>query len=400
MPLPGGARRYVRGWQFRPGTPAVHHANLRLDTTPASRKLDDADPAAGYEGAILRSADFPDGHFLGWTPGQTLAGLDDATAWAVEPDTDFVVQLHLRPTGKEEVIAPAIGLDSRHQPNPPCCRMIRLGRQQLRIPAGIAANRLLDAFELPVDIEATRGAGRMRITARGRCTPGRRCRMDRGASCCASTTGIQPGRSAINIARRSCCLPAPRFSSINALRQHPANTRNPQLPPQAAEWGWRSNDEMGDVWLQVTTASARDRDALARAARRKMQAEDAIGSEVLIAREPDRVDLRNDAGTIYMSLDQPSDALRHFTAAARLHPSASLIVQRPAVALEATGDRCSAPSGGYRRRHHARSEPLGRAQQLRQPDDARRPHRGGARRVRAGRECQSKDNAEARANLA
>ena len=49
---------------------AVHHANIRVDPTPASRRLEAADPAPGYEGAILHSADYPDGHFLGWTPGQ------------------------------------------------------------------------------------------------------------------------------------------------------------------------------------------------------------------------------------------------------------------------------------------------------------------------------------------
>ncbi len=68
--VPGEGARFVRGLQFRPGTRAVHHANIRVDPTPASRRLDESDPTPGYEGMILRSADFPDGHFLGWTQGQ------------------------------------------------------------------------------------------------------------------------------------------------------------------------------------------------------------------------------------------------------------------------------------------------------------------------------------------
>ena len=73
--IPGADAHYVRAWQFRPGSPAVHHANIRVDPTSASRRLDESDPQPGYEGMILHSADYPDGHFLGWTPGQGVARL-------------------------------------------------------------------------------------------------------------------------------------------------------------------------------------------------------------------------------------------------------------------------------------------------------------------------------------
>ena len=57
--------------EFRPGHPAPFttptSASMR---TAASRRLDEADPAPGYEGVIPRSADYPDGHLFGWTPGQ------------------------------------------------------------------------------------------------------------------------------------------------------------------------------------------------------------------------------------------------------------------------------------------------------------------------------------------
>ena len=39
----------------------------------ASAELDRNDPAPGYEGVILHSAQYPPGHFLGWTPGQAAA---------------------------------------------------------------------------------------------------------------------------------------------------------------------------------------------------------------------------------------------------------------------------------------------------------------------------------------
>ena len=66
LPIPVEVTRFVRGLEFRPGNAkVVHHANIRIDTTSASRRLDEQDPAPGYDGLMARSAIYPDGHFLG-----------------------------------------------------------------------------------------------------------------------------------------------------------------------------------------------------------------------------------------------------------------------------------------------------------------------------------------------
>ena len=137
--LPAGATRIVRGMQFQPGNRAVHHANIRVDATAASRQLDSADPLPGYEGITRASADFPDGQFLGWTPGQRAPVLTDATAWDCAAASDLVVQLHLRPTGarryrSDDRAVPRrsrAGLDADHA---------AAGRQDLDVPAGAAAH--------------------------------------------------------------------------------------------------------------------------------------------------------------------------------------------------------------------------------------------------------------------
>src|SRR5262249_48163606 len=133
--IPGERARFVRGLEFRPGSPAVHHANIRIDPTPASRELDAADPAPGYEGVILKSADYPDGHFLGWTPGQAPPLGDDEMAWRLEAGSDFVVQLHLRPTGKPERIQPSIGVYFTAAAPSRTPSIVRLGRQDPHFPA-------------------------------------------------------------------------------------------------------------------------------------------------------------------------------------------------------------------------------------------------------------------------
>src|SRR5262245_12452938 len=111
LPVPLSAMRYVKGLEFRPGNPrVVHHANIRIDRTQASRRLDQGDAAPGYDGLILRSATFPDGYFLGWTPGQISPLLPKGMSWRIDAGSDLVVEIHMQPGGKPEVVNPSIGL--------------------------------------------------------------------------------------------------------------------------------------------------------------------------------------------------------------------------------------------------------------------------------------------------
>ena len=57
-----------------------------------------------------RSAEYPDGHFLGWTPGQIAPLVQPELAWTLEPGSDLVVQLHMQPSGAAEEVLPEIGL--------------------------------------------------------------------------------------------------------------------------------------------------------------------------------------------------------------------------------------------------------------------------------------------------
>jgi tetratricopeptide (TPR) repeat protein len=335
--IPGNDTRYVRAWQFRPGNQAVHHANIRVDPTPASRRLDEADPAPGYEGVILHSADYPDGHFLGWTPGQALVGGSSDLAWTLRGGTDLVVQLHMRPTGRPELVAPAIGFYFTSAPPSKTPAIVRLGRQDLDVPSGVADFRVTDAFRLPVDAEVVAIQPHAHYRART---------VRAWASLPDGTE-----RQLISIRdwdfnwqdqyRYAAPFWLPAGTTLHmecSFDNSSNNPRNPDHPASRVSWGWRSSDEMADMWIQVMTRSDRDRETFAGAARRKMATEDAVGSEVLIARQPDYVNLRNDAALIYMELGQPAKALVHFAAVTRLQPSTASAWYNEGVALEAMGN--------------------------------------------------------------
>src|SRR6185436_8605676 len=127
------------GIEFHPGNGrVVHHANLRIDRTGETRALDEGDPLPGYDGLMPRTAEYPDGHFLGWTPGQIAPLVAPELAWTLEPGSDLVVQLHMQPSGAREDVLPEIGMyfTSREPERAPT--ILRLGSQGIDILPGEA----------------------------------------------------------------------------------------------------------------------------------------------------------------------------------------------------------------------------------------------------------------------
>lgn len=333
--VPGTGRRYVRGLQFRPGSPAVHHANIRVDPTPASRRLDAADEAAGYEGLILRSAQFPGGHFLGWTPGQAPPLADGDMVWPLDGGTDLVVQLHLRPIGRRADLAPQIGLYFTDTPPRRTPTVLRLGREDLAIPAAARDYGVTDAFTLPVavDLHAIQPHAHYRartFSADATLPDGTRRSLLRIDDWDFNWQDQYRYRSPIALPAGTRLAMAYRFDNSAE------NPRNPTMPPQPATWGWRSSDEMADVWLQLLAHTDADRQRLQHAVDRHMLSEDVVGGERVLEREPDHVALRNDTALAYMELGRSADALRHFAVVTRLTGTAAAWFNE-GVALEAMG---------------------------------------------------------------
>lgn len=336
VPVPGQARRYVRAMQFRPQSAAVHHANIRIDPTRASRALDDADPDAGYEGLILHSADYPDGHFLGWTPGQAPPFGDADLSWQLDGGSDLVVQLHLRPTGKVEQVHPVIGLYFADHAPSRTPAILRLGRQDLDIAPGLQNVRVTDTFQLPVDVQVHAVQPHAHYRAQS---------LDAWATLPDGTR-----RPLIRISswdlnwqdqyRYASPFWLPKGTTLTmtyTFDNSASNPRNPDARPQRVRWGWRSSDEMADLWVQVFTRSDAEREQLRNIVDHKMLAEDAVGCEVLLERQPNLVSLRNDTALIYMTLAEPAKALHHFEAVSRLEPQSASARFNEGVALERLG---------------------------------------------------------------
>jgi Flp pilus assembly protein TadD len=320
IPLPVDRVRYVTGLEFHPGNArVVHHANIRTDRTRTSRRLDEEDPTPGYDGLIARSATYPDGHFLGWTPGQVAPLLPKGLAWRLAPDTDLVVEIHMQPSGKSEVVQPSIGLFFGNDPPERTPMMVRLGRQNIDIPAGEKHYTITDSFVLPVDVEVQ--AVQPHAHYRLREVIGTATLPD-GATKTLIHIGDWDFRWQ-HVYRYVTPFSLPKGTTL-AMRytydNSPDNAGNPIQPPERVLWGQRSKDEMGDLWIQVLTKDDRDLLTLDRQLRPKIVAEDVVGYLRVLESEPESVALHDDLAGMYLELGRPDDAVVQFAASARLKP--------------------------------------------------------------------------------
>jgi tetratricopeptide (TPR) repeat protein len=69
----------------------------------------------------------------------------------------------------------------------------------------------------------------------------------------------------------------------------------------------------------------------------KVMSEDAIGYERWIQSEPDSAALHNTVGSLYLELNRPSDAVRHFEASVRLEPDSAAAHFNLGTALSVAG---------------------------------------------------------------
>jgi len=337
LPLPVETTRYVRGLEFRPGNAGVvHHANIRIDRTPGSRRLDEEDPASGYHGLLLPSAVFPDGHFLGWTPGQNAPLLPRDLAWRLSRGTDLVVEIHFVPNGTAEVVKPSVGLYLTDDPPKRTPAMLRLGRQDIEIPAGQKEYVSTDTFVLPVDVEVL--AVQPHAHYRAREVRGTATQPDGTTTPLIYIKDWDYRWQHVYRYVQPLALPKGTTLSMRYVFDNSAeNPRNPHQPPRQVRWGQQSTDEMGDLWVQMLTHTDQDLQVLNDVLRVKHMTDEVVGYEMMIRAEPSIVSLHNDVALLYADLGQTDKAAAHFQMALRLQPNSAAAHFNLGTALSSMG---------------------------------------------------------------
>jgi Flp pilus assembly protein TadD len=323
IPAPDGPGRFVRAVEFHPGNArVVHHANIKIDSSGSSRRLDAEDVPPGFDGSS-REARFPDGYFLGWTPGQRAHALPGG-AWYLPAGSDIIVELHLTSSGKAELVQSSVGLFLTDVAPSRAPFMIRLGSQRIDIPAGTPAYVSRDRYVLPVEVELLAVQPHAHHLARtmqahARLPDGRREWLIDIADWDFRWQDVYRYASPIKLPRGTVIEMEYTYDNSSG------NPRNPNHPPRRVTFGQTSSAEMGDLWLQVATASTTDRAALDADYAPKMLQEDIAGDETILLTYPRDARLRRDLAECYLAAGRTDEAIAQFEQSLEIEPDSAAV---------------------------------------------------------------------------
>jgi Flp pilus assembly protein TadD len=253
--VPVNQRRYVRAMEVRPGNPrVVHHANVLPDRTGSARLREGRDGAPGFGGMDLEleTRGFePETHFLFWKPGTVYTEEPDGMSWILDPGTDLVLNMHLQPSGKPELLQPSIGLYFTGKAPTKRPMLIQLENDgALDIPAGRRDFVIADHLKLPVDLDVLGVYPHAHYI--GKDLQAWAALPDGSRRWLIHIPDWDINWQAVYRYREPVFLPKGTVISMRYVYDNSAeNPRNPSDPPQRVVNGDRSIDEMGHLWLQV-----------------------------------------------------------------------------------------------------------------------------------------------------
>jgi len=358
IPVPVLETRYVKTVELRPGSARfVHHALMAIDEMRSSRRRDEQDAELGFEGMDMGDVHMPDGSLLGWTPGMLPFPGIEGMAWRLRRGTDLVLQLHMMPAEKPEIVDPAIGFHFAETPGvgSPAYVLMLDADDQIDIPAGEKDFVVTDTIELPVDVEvlvvyphahylgksiaawATLPDGTIRWLIR----------IDRWDF---KWQDVYRYAQPISLPKGTTVSMRWSYDNSGDSPHPPLSSEGKGLgrgvPPERVVAGNRSSDEMAHLQLQVRLRSPGDRAVLQESHYRHLVRKNPRNARFLyglagalkdqgrfadaarqyraaLAIEPGHVAAHINLGAVLMEQEQADEAISHLRAAVRLEPDSA-----------------------------------------------------------------------------
>ena len=326
--------RWLRAMEIRPGDKRlVHHANVLVDRQQNGRRQEQ-EPGAGFGGmelTIESEAFDPDSHFLFWKPGSIPYVESDGMALRLDKDTDLILNAHLQPSGKPEIIQPTLGLYFTDKPATQHPILLQLENDRmLDIPAGDKDFVVTDEFTLPVDVDVlaiyphAHYLGRD-LQAIAKFPDGR------------SETLIHIPDWNLNwqaVYRYAQPVKLPKGTSISmnfSYDNSDDNVRNPNNPPQRVRAGNRAVDEMAHLWLQVLPENPPQEKE-----DRRILIVEAMARHNL-QKNPEDFEAHYNLAALLMRRGEMQEAIAHFEQANRIRPNEPTVNNAFGAALLAAG---------------------------------------------------------------
>lgn len=244
--------RMVTAVEFRPGNPKIiEHMVLYSDSSGKARQLDAEAPGLGYQ--RFGGPGFDPSAMLGrWVPGASPHRYSDTIGRRIPAQSDLVLQIHYRPSGKEEQDQPVLGIHFASKENRTPTKEILIANPKLRIPADEAEYHHTASYRLPVATTIHSISPHMRRLGRG-----------------VKVTAYLPEGNEIPLLliddwdfrwqnrfllRKPLRLPqGTRLEVETVFNNSSENPYNPLPDPEAVEWGDGALNETALCFFDVTT---------------------------------------------------------------------------------------------------------------------------------------------------
>jgi len=334
FPVPIEGTKWVKAVEIRPGDKQyVHHANILLDRTGESRQRE-SEPGAGFGGMEIRieSQDFdPDSHLLFWKPGTVPSVEPDGMALRLDKGTDLILNTHLQPSGKPEIIQPSIGIYFTSHPATKFPMLLQLENDvKLDIPPGDKNFGVSDDFTLPVDVDLL--AIYPHAHYLGKDIQAFAMLPDGTKKTLIHIPHWNLNWQAVYRYAEPVRLPKGTTVSLRYVYDNSdENPMNPNHPPARVVSGNRSSDEMCHLWLQVLPVNF---DAAQGDPRMVLQ--EALARHN-VENNPADYEAHYNLGAMLQARKELDGAIAEYTAAVRLRPQDAIGNNALGAALLAVG---------------------------------------------------------------
>lgn len=321
IPVPTKARRFVRAFEFRPGSKAVHHAFIRIDASGEARKLDAKEAGPGFGGMDLPpSAESPTGHFLSWQPGRLPSRVPEHLAWVMPAGADVVLLMHMQPQGRPETLRPSIGFYFTDVAPTNTPMKLGLRSYAIDLPAGGTNTVVEERTTLPVDTELHAVLPHAHYLARevegfAILPDGTRKSLLRipewDFNWQSEYRYVQP-------------IPLPRGTTLGmrfVYDNSTNNARNPHHPPRRVTFGLQTTDEMAELWFQLLAPNRADADRLIRAAQFRTLGDIDALSRFKLRQDPKDAEAISELGKVKLTLGDVTGAEALFRRALEYRPT-------------------------------------------------------------------------------
>lgn len=316
LPLKVPRPRWVKAIEIRPGNlQAVHHANVLIDVHIDRRRSavhagESLDGFAGMDLSNGLGTFDSDSHFLFWKPGGTPWVEPAGMAWRADPGTDLVLNVHMRTTGKPELVQPSIGLYFTNEPATKYPMLLPLEHDgALDIPPGDADFLVSDDFVTPMDMDVL--AVYPHAHYLGHVLEGYATLPDGTRKWLVRIPDWDQSWQAVYRYTVPVFLPK---GTVVSMRYHydnsAANVRNPHQPPERVRHGNQTTDEMAHLSLQVLPRGTQDR---------RTELQEAIMLHRL-EKYPGDFTAQYNLGAVMLERGRKADAVRYLRGAVEAQP--------------------------------------------------------------------------------